>query len=233
VDTSRAIQVSRDYVLTRFRTVERFDFHAGTWSAVNSELIRSTWFLSSRISKQEEKWFIQTAETAPWGAVPLGSSLIDADPTERGGLYDEAERLWYHFADAAIQGVARGKISKVLHAMRPSFFPILDSQLVTKFRESAGQAAVRLRDVRPTQRAYWAAVRRDLLDKRTLINSVRSELRTDDCENVRTWSEHVSDVRLHDVLAWADPTNSPTVTSAPAKTGAPLTVALAGASLKP
>jgi len=190
-------------VLTRSRTVKKFDLRAGTWEEVNSELIYSTRIFSSRISKHQEGWFIQTAKTAPWNAVPVGSRLTDADPTERGGLYDEAERLWFHFANNAIRGVATAKISKVLHAMRPTFFPVLDSRLVIEFRDSAAQAAVRLRDVRPGHTAYWAAIRNDLLEKATFLNMVRTELGADEREQVRTWSKHVSDVRLHDVLMWS------------------------------
>jgi hypothetical protein len=203
VDRTRALKAAREYVLTRFRTVEKFDLRAGTWDGVNSELIKSTRVFSSRISKKEEQWFIQMAETAPWNAVPLGSRLIDADPTQRGSLYDDAACLWYHFADAAIRGVARAKISKVLHAMRPTYFPVLDSRLVTSFRELANQAAESLHHVRPASMAYWAAIRQDLLRKEMFLKNIRAELCADECESVRTWSGNVSDVRLHDVLVWS------------------------------
>ena len=52
--------------------------------------------------------------------------------------------------------------------------------------------------------AYWAAIRRDLVDSDGALKSVRSKLQMDDHEMVRTWAKHVSDVRLHDVLAWSN-----------------------------
>jgi len=205
VNISDAIETVRNYVLKRSRTVEKFDLRAGKWETVNSELIYSTRIFSSRISRGQEEWFIHTAETAPWNAVPLGSELIDADPTERGGLFDDAERLWNHFADNAIRGIATAKISKVLHAMRPTFFPVLDSRLIAEFRESAAQASDRLHGARPGRLAYWAAIRHDLLEKEAFLRMVRAELETVECERVNTWSRHVSDVRLHDVLMWSSP----------------------------
>ena len=205
MNVSTAVSTARSYVKVRARTVEKFDLRAGTWKVVNAELIHSTRIFSSRISKQQEEWFIRKALTAPWDAVPIGSRLIDADPAERGGLYDDAACLWCHFADVAIWGIATAKISKVLHAMRPTFFPVLDKRLVTEFRELAVDAAVRLRDIRSDRLAFWAAIRHDLLDKQIFLNMVRAELCADECERVRTWSGHVSDVRLHDVLMWSPP----------------------------
>jgi hypothetical protein len=197
------LEVARKYVLERSRTVEKFDLRAGTWKAVNTELIYATRIFRSRISKTQEEWFIQTSETAPWKSLPLGSKLVHADPVELGGLYDDAERLWHHFADAAIPGIAAAKISKVLHAMRPTFFPILDSRLVATFRESAAKAAVMLSEVRTAPLAYWAAIRQDLLDKESFLKTIRAELCEDEREIVRIWAGHVSDVRLHDVLMWS------------------------------
>lgn len=51
--------------------------------------------------------------------------------------------------------------------------------------------------------AYWAAIRRDLFDSQKALEEVRSQLQSHENELVREWAAHVSNLRLHDVLAWS------------------------------
>ena len=88
--------------------------------------------------------------------------------------------------------------------MRPSFFPILDSRLRARYKDRALEVAREISGSHLFKCAYWAAIRRDLVDSDGALKSVRSKLQMDDHEMVRTWAKHVSDVRLHDVLAWSN-----------------------------
>ena len=100
-------------------------------------------------------------------------------------------------------GVADAKISKVLHAMRPSFFPVLDSRVRKHYRGRALRVAQELADQHSFKYAYWAAIRLDLLASDKALFQVRSELQEDNDGLVHEWAKHVSDVRLHDVLVWS------------------------------
>ncbi len=104
---------------------------AGTFGAVTSGLVKATrrpW-LGSRITRDEERWLLGL--DPPWRLVPVGASLVDADPGQPSGLYDDASRLWAHFTGRP--GFSTAKISKVLYMMRPHFFPLLDSHLLRTY----------------------------------------------------------------------------------------------------
>jgi len=199
-------EVVRSYILDHRKTAREFDLHTGTHNEVSDLLIKSTRIFSSRISEKQGKELIKRAFTAPWDCLDLSDCLADADPTEHGGLYDKGLELWNHFTIdwPWPAGIGEAKVSKVLHAMRPSFFPILDSRLRARYKDRALEMAREISDSRLFKYAYWAAIRRDLVDSDEALQSVRSKLKMDDHEMVRTWAKHVSDVRLHDVLAWSN-----------------------------
>lgn len=65
-------------------------YDLGGWDrkAVTPALIKSTrrpW-MGSRISREQERWFIHRAASAPWGDVPIDAQFVDADPVESGEL---------------------------------------------------------------------------------------------------------------------------------------------------
>jgi len=192
------------YVCKHRRTIEEFDLRAGTFSLIDENLIKATRVFSSRISNSELKWFQSTGETAPWGNVKADDRLVQADPFESNGLYQRALSLWSHFADSAESGVADAKISKVLHAMRPHFFPVLDSQIRKTYRSYAREYAIDL-SLEPVARyAYWAAIREDIRMSSEGLNVLRENLKSIGGGGLLTeWAEKVSDVRLHDVVAWS------------------------------
>lgn len=188
-------------------TVSHYDLGGFDRGAVSAELIRATrrpW-MGSRISRVEERWFIEHSADARWSGVPAGAQLAAADPLVADGLYDAAERLWLHFLKPHHRGVGWGKTSKVLHLMRPALYPILDTRLQHFYRDAAAQAASALRARRSNlshRRLFWAAIREDLLASAGGLQAVRDELDLD-----KTWISHdghtLSDVRLLDMLAWS------------------------------
>lgn len=187
-------------------TLERYDRLAGTSTSLTPELVRATRRVSSRISNREVQWFADRAQSAPWHAVPAEADLRDADPLVRGGLYDAAEQLYWHFGHHRLVGVGRGKISKCLYLMRPHLFPVLDSRLVALYRRAAAAAALSLVSSRPdlprVRRAYWAAIRLDLLRAADALARLRAAMRATADASLIEAAELLSDLRLLDILAW-------------------------------
>lgn len=194
----------RDYVSKYSRTAKEFDLRAGAFLSINEDLISATRIFRSRISNNELEWFKSTGETAPWGNVKAEDRLVHADPFEQNGLYQRALSLWSHFAESARTGVADAKISKVLHAMRPHFFPVLDSRLRKMYRSYARECASNLSLEPVARHTYWVAIREDITMSSTGLMSLREDLKSTGTDGLLTeWAEKVSDVRLHDVVAWS------------------------------
>lgn len=207
------------YLQDHATTVEKYDKAAGTFAEINSDLIARTRrpYMSSRISKTQEEWFIERAKTAPWHLVPRGTSLRAVDPTVQGGLSDAVDTLWFHFRSDAPRGVAGAKISKVLHLMYPNLVPILDSRLARLYERSAREAMKHLRAVRPEYHkgkwAYWEAIRLDLIGAESQFQVVREEIRSKDLTGVSDVVDRISDLRLLDMLAWTRKTSKPITTT--------------------
>ena len=196
-------EVVRKYVKNHSKTATEYDLKAGMYDEVSEGLIRSTRVFSSRISSAECEWFVERALDAPWASLKPGDCLTAADPFEIGGLYDKGLDLWNHFSFDRRVGIADAKISKVLHAMRPSFFPVLDSRVRKHYKNQALSVAQQMADLRSFKYAYWAAIRLDLIASDKALSEVRSELQSDKNGLIIEWANHVSDVRLHDVLVWS------------------------------
>jgi Family of unknown function (DUF6308) len=192
-------------------TVKHYDFIAGTSDQVTAALIKATrmpW-MASRITASEEAWFTERARCAPWDLVPPWALLRDADAVQRGGLYDMASALWGHFWVGRPTGIAAANISKVLYLMRPAFFPILDSRLMSLYSLTAKAAARDVTSRRPELAAYkrmtWEAIRRDLVSNEAALREVRGALQSADHHLASEASVKFSDVRLLDILAWRSP----------------------------
>jgi|LakMenEpi03Aug12_release.lakeMendotaPanAssembly.Ray.scaffolds.fasta_scaffold161460_2 hypothetical protein len=197
-------EVVRRYVNDHWKTATAYDLKTGTYDEVSEGLIKSTRVFSSRISEVECGWFVKCGLTAPWLGVEPGDCLSMADPLERDGLYDKGLDLWNHFSIGRPAGIADAKISKVLHAMRPSFFPVLDSRVRKHYKSQSSSVARQMADQRSSKHAYWSAIRLDLLASDKALAEVRSELQIDKNGLINEWAKHVSDVRLHDVLVWSN-----------------------------
>jgi hypothetical protein len=190
-------------------TVKRYDFIAGTSDEVTAGLIKATrmpW-MASRITAREEAWFIGRARGAPWDLVAPDALLREADPAQPDGLYDAASALWDHFWAGRPEGIAVAKISKVLYLMRPAFFPILDSRLMSFYGSAAKDAARDVASRRPEfaacKRMTWEAVRCDLVSNEAALRELRRALRGANLALACEASARLSDVRLLDMLAWA------------------------------
>jgi hypothetical protein len=197
------LDVVARYVINHCKTAREYDLQAGLFPDISTDLIKATRVFSSRISNEQGNWFVDQGLSAPWGSIAVEDELVSADPSERDGLYDKGLELWNHFAIPAQNGVAQAKISKVLHAMRPSFFPVLDSRLRVHYKQQAMVMAKQMNIERSIKYAYWVAIRRDLVDSQKALEVVRSQLQSHENELVREWAAHVSNLRLHDVLAWS------------------------------
>jgi len=202
------------YLTQHCNTVARYDMLAGTVSSVDPQVISATrrpW-MNSRISAREGDWFIAHAPCAPWYLVPRGAELRDADPIKANGLYDNAEQLYDYFRKAAPKGVSVAKVSKVLHLMRPHFFPILDRRLMRFYSSASADAARRIAAMRPelarSRRLYWAAIRHDIIENRSALAGLRTTLRQSQSPLSTEVASYVGDVRLLDMLAWAAPTEA-------------------------
>lgn len=195
--------IARNYVRSRGKTATEYDLNSGTYAEVSEGLIKSTRVFSSRISNDECTWFVDRSLTAPWTNINPGDCITEANPQEQNGLYEKGLDLWNHFSIDRPRGIADAKISKVLHAMRPSFFPILDSRVKKHYRSQALVVAQARADQLSYKYAYWAAIRLDLIRSDVALKVVRLELESDEHELVRKWAKHVSDIRLHDVLVWS------------------------------
>ncbi|MGH9153728.1 MAG: DUF6308 family protein [Acidimicrobiales bacterium] len=197
------------YLIEHAGTVTNYDFLAGESDRVTPALVRATrrpW-MNSRISADEEAWFIEQGRSAPWHLVPPDAQLRDADPTTVGALYGNASELWEHFRAAAPKRVGVAKISKVLYLMRPGFLPILDSRLTRMYDAAAKVAARDVAKARPDLPKYsrlsWEAVRRDLLVNDAALMELRKALRDVPVALATEAADRLSDARLMDMLAWS------------------------------
>jgi hypothetical protein len=194
------VKVLTDYATDHWKSLRVYDGGgAGDPHAIALADVKRTRVIASRISNVEAEWFVERGETAPWACVPDGARLWDADPDERGGLYDDAVALFDHFRGRP--GVAAAKISKVLHLKRPRLVPILDSHLLGTYRAAASKAAQRHSNPLGNERMYWAAIRADVIDPDNaarLVN-IRAELRRSDRTRILA---DLSDIRLLDIVTW-------------------------------
>ena len=190
-----------EYVQNNRTTLRRYDGVAGANEALTPEVVAAAG-RGSRRRRARVRWIVERAATAPWGEVPQDALLRDADPMERDGLYDHAARLDNHFTDDRPYGVPGETVNNCLYLMRPGLFPLLDGRMRTRYRHPALVAARELarRTGRPpARRAYWAAIRLDLLRNADALDDLRSWIRASDHADV---AGDLSDVRLLDILVW-------------------------------
>ncbi|MET7666768.1 DUF6308 family protein [Micromonospora luteifusca] len=190
-------------------TIRNYDWLAGSSLVLTPELIKATrspW-MGSRISHEQGLQLLRLSETAPWSDVASDAHLKDAEPVEADGLYARAARLYQHFYHPRVRGIAVAKVSKSLYLMRPALFPILDSRLLSLYRESAEQAARNLEWLQerqaPPQRAYWAAYRLDVVRARDGLAILREVAGRHQDPLVVEAASRLTDVRIIDILGWS------------------------------
>ena len=137
IDIGDPMATWRDYS-RRARTLDQYDLAPnGDPDVLLDDEVRRTRIVASRISEDERTRLAIRAATAPWHMIPADSDLVAADPAERGGLFDNAAALYYHFAVPHQHGLGRSKIHKVLHFKRRGLHPVLDRNLVRLYRARA------------------------------------------------------------------------------------------------
>ena len=197
----------RNYILNHKRTITQYDL-APTPRTLTKQLVANTRVIASRITRPEENWIVSLKPQvdAPLAMIPSGATLSDADPTTRGGIYDHMESSWRILCGPR-KGFSVAKTSKVLHALRPELFPILDSHLMKLYRGEARSEASRLRAADPVhfrdkRYAFWSAVRNDLIANQDELVALRRTLSADPDSFVRQTAVQLSRLRLLDILAW-------------------------------
>jgi Family of unknown function (DUF6308) len=187
----------------RTRTLHGYDL-AGTGdqaSLTRAEVARSR-IIASRISNDECGRLLRRSQSAPWASVSMDMDLAQADPVRRGGPFDNAAALYWHFTTPHERGIGMAKIHKVLHLKRPQLYPVLD-RLVRRLYSA--QASVWV-DVIPGARredavTFWAAIRADLIDEdnRAALEVYRESLRV---TRETAAMANLPAVRLLDIAAW-------------------------------
>jgi hypothetical protein len=61
-----------------------------------TEVVR-TRIIASRISNDECARLLRRTADAPWRCLSADADLADADPIQRGGVFDKAASLYWHF----------------------------------------------------------------------------------------------------------------------------------------
>jgi hypothetical protein len=201
------------------RTLASYDARANQWkdhlSRSDVVLTRS---IRSRISDSEVDWFVERGRSAPWADLGPADTLVSARPGDPEGCLDRAVDLWQHFTQPPTPGIAWGKVSKVLHIMRPALVPIFDRQLRLRYRPRAREVALALGDS-GVRYAWWESVRLDLVDPSTVVglDRIRAWARKQAYEIARL--ADLTDVRLLDIVAWEGQRNPQVRPPAPNRGG--------------
>ena len=115
----------------------------------------------------------------------------------QGGLYDDMEALDNLLTD--LPGIRAAKASKVLMLKRRHLYPMLDSRVLSLYRDAATDESTKYPE-RHDKRNYWAAIRQDVMRNQDSLTKVRAALMSSGDGPARL--NRLSDVRLLDILAW-------------------------------
>ena len=132
----------------------------------------------------------------------MEADLASADPAQRGGLFDKAAALYWHFTIPHNAGIGPAKIHKVLHVKRPQFYPVLDRLVRRLYRVQARTWINQIPDTRRGDSVtFWAVIRDDLIDRdnNSALQIHRDALRT------APQTAPMADLpflRLLDIVAW-------------------------------
>lgn len=200
-----ALSELEGYAKKHGRTLERYDLAEHSQGELTEGMVTATRVIASRISNAQRTSLVQIVNDVDWTHVPVGSLLKSADPIIEGGLFDAAIAVFDSVKERAPKGVRTGKISKVLHLMRPGLFPILDTRIRALYRSEASSAAVAIKKVRPEldyKKTYWGAIRNDVITNETALAELRRQAAQSENPLVKRTAAQISDVRMLDLLAW-------------------------------
>ena len=197
----------RQYARDHARTIRGYDFGAlGDPNVLTEAEAWRSRIINSRLTRSECDQVVRRALSAPWADVPVGADLVDADPSELGGLFAGAAGLYWSFMwPERISGVAVAKVHKILHLKRPGLYPILDKRVKSLYRPCAAAWAGRLSHLGRVTLAdsppYWAAVRDDLLTNCDVLRKCQVQMAGDEDEVVRLVAG-LTCLRLQDIITW-------------------------------
>jgi len=196
------IEIWQGYA-SRTRTLHEYDLaDAGDPAILVESEVARTRIIASRVSRKECAFLLQRAVDAPWGCVSGDADLTSTDPAHRGGLFDNAAALYWHFTTPHQAGIGAAKIHKMLHVKRPWLYPVLDQLVRSLYRAQARAWVSRIPGTRPGDSVtFWAAIRQDLVDgdNRSALPRHREELRKGPQTAPMT---ELPSLRLLDILAW-------------------------------
>jgi uncharacterized protein DUF6308 len=167
----------------RTRTLNNYDLAGqGNPGILTEGDVARTRIIASRISRDECERLLKRADGAPWDCVSAEADLAAADPARRGGLFDQAAALYWHFTVPHEAGLGPAKIHKVLHVKRPGVYPVLDRLVRRLYRVQARKFTGLIPGARPGGSVtFWAAIREDLIDagNHSAVLHYRAALRAD------------------------------------------------------
>jgi hypothetical protein len=221
LDVSEMAQELRNYAHNHSATLRQYD-RAGTEhqasrrDEVTADDLGRMVVFSARLSPDGA---VDLLEHDPgpdaWNALP-GDLDITADPARpldewlASREVQAADALFQHYRRGRGTGNRRAWASKRLHLKWPRFFPIVDSRIVMAYAERASALAreneLGSRRRQAPIRAYWAAIRVDLVAEGTieaLTEAAREAAKDADSSDPALLLQHLSAVRLADILTWA------------------------------
>lgn len=187
------------YARYNHRALERYDFPGpGDPGVLTADEIWRSRAISSRVTYAEQAELPGLWLAGAGGDIPLDARIENADPLERGRLYDQAQALAEQFV--ARPGIRYTKAYKVLHIKRPHLFPVLDARLRRLYAEVERQYTRENRAQLQHDHNYWGVIRRDVIDNGTALEDYRLQLAAGD--GLQPQMATLSDVRLLDIVSW-------------------------------
>ena len=187
------------YARYNHRALELYDFPgSGDPHVLTSDEVWRSRAIHSRVTYAERQELPGLWLAANGADISPDARLQDADPFERGGLYDQAQAVASQFV--ARRGVGYTKAYKVLHIKRPHLFPVLDARLRRLYAAAERRYSRENRDRLLDDYSYWGVIRRDVVDNEMALRDYRERFAAGD-EPLRRMAS-LSDVRLLDIVSW-------------------------------
>lgn len=198
-EVSNPMSIWASYAKNQHRALELYDLPGqGDPAVLTPEEVWRSRAISSRVTHAERQELPALWLAAGGADLPTDARIQDADPLERGSLYDHAQEVARQFV--ARHGVRYTKAYKVLHIKRPHLFPVLDARLRRLYahverayrRENSGFL--------PDGFNYWGAIRRDVIRNEMSLQAYREKLAAGD--GLLPQMATLSVLRLLDILCW-------------------------------
>ena len=189
-----------DYARHQHRALERYDFPGvGEAGVLTPDEVWRSRAIRSRVTYVERQELPGLWLTAGGADLPSDARIHDADPLERGALYDRAQDVAKQFV--ARRGVRYTKAYKVLHIKRPHLFPVLDARLRRLYADVEREYRRQNKALLPDDGFnYWGVIRSDVVDNEKALEEYREQLKAG--SDLLPRMATLSDVRLLDIISW-------------------------------